>query len=63
MGFYYKVSPPIADYISKHETLRTVTRWALTPVVYVVKYPWITLIVFFIGIIAAVKRRRLYKKV
>ena len=32
---YYRVSPPIANYIADHATLRAVVRAVLTPIVWV----------------------------
>lgn len=45
VSFYYNNSPPIANYIAKRSELRTATRWALTPIIYGVKYPIFLLII------------------
>ncbi len=37
VAFYYQKSPLLANYISKYEVLRTLTRYSLTPIVYGIK--------------------------
>jgi len=39
VAFYYRTSPPLADFISRHELLRGVVRAALTPVIASVAHP------------------------
>ena len=58
--FYYRTSPPIAAYISEHGTLRSITRWALTPLIYAVEYPLTTTLsglILISGFIVGRRRR------
>jgi M6 family metalloprotease-like protein len=58
VSFYYKYSPPIAVFIGSHESLRTITRWALTPIVFAAEYPVLFIILFAMGALLAGRKIR-----
>ena len=55
VAFYYKHSPPVADFIYEHDFLRLLARWALTPLIFAVKYPLALLV---LSVCALLYRRR-----
>lgn len=55
---YYSLSPSIADFIAEHESLRTATRIALTPVVLSIKYPGMAILIVFSLFLAPIIYRR-----
>ena len=59
VNLYYDYSPPLANYISQHESLRQLTRWGLTPLVYSVNYPAYASIILLLALalLWRIKRR------
>jgi len=59
VGFYYRNSPPVADYIARHGALRFATRLVITPIAYAAKVPMPLFgMVFFAGAVALAARTR-----
>lgn len=61
VSIYYRVSPPMARFIARHENMRTATRVVLAPVVNGVKHPLLTLVFFsgaVLGVVVIRRRRR-----
>jgi hypothetical protein len=56
--YYYTYSPPVADFIRAHGSLRTLTRWALTPLVYGFEYPGASMLLLGSALAFSVARRR-----
>jgi YVTN family beta-propeller protein len=50
VAFYYQYSPPMAAFLREHDSLRTPTRWLLTPVVYFVQYPSHLVLMMLLGL-------------
>jgi hypothetical protein len=45
---YYKLSPPFAAFIARHETLRFITRLLLAPLIFAVEHFWFSSIVIIV---------------
>ena len=66
LNLYYKYSPPIADFITKHDNLRMIVRLTLFPLVWIswvalrfgISQTMILILLFGIGIIGLIKVRR-----
>ncbi len=39
VGLYQRSSPPLADFLRRHGEARTAARWALMPMIYLMRYP------------------------
>ncbi|MGI9309595.1 MAG: CFI-box-CTERM domain-containing protein [Gammaproteobacteria bacterium] len=59
VAWYYRTSPPLAAHIAEHESLRLLTRIALTPLVYSVTYPALpTTLLLLLMALAGLRIRR-----
>ena len=58
---YYWISPPVADFISRDENLKQLTRMALTPLIYGVKNKAAAIALIFLPLILWILRRA-YRK-
>lgn len=62
VDWYYSVSPSIAAIIVRDESLRTMTRGVLRPIIVIAKFPRLALYLFVISIVALIIRTWYVKK-
>lgn len=58
VSFYYRLSPPVADYIAQHETLKLLVRLLLTPLILIINHLMITVLSIGSAILGLQIRRR-----
>ena len=56
--FYYRHSPPFADYIRERETLRTLVRSGLAVVIYSIEYPSAAGLILLLPVLILIRQRR-----
>ena len=59
VDFYYFTSPSIANIIKNHESLKTATRFILTPIIFGFKYPVVTFLILGFSIISVSNYRKI----
>jgi hypothetical protein len=57
--FYYRHSPPLADYIRERENLRAVVRSGLAVVIYTIEYPLAVVLGLLLLILVVIRQRRM----
>jgi hypothetical protein len=58
VGWYYRYSPPIAEFIRERDALRALTRAGLTPMVYAMKHPWWAALMVLVLLSFRIRSRR-----
>jgi len=56
--FYYRHSPPVADYIRERETLRAIVRSGLGLIIFSIEYPITTGLIFVLPLLVRVRQTR-----
>lgn len=61
--FYYRHSPPMAQFIAEREWLRAIVRGFLAPIVFAIEYPeWVALVLIFLASAVRIRRLRLLRR-
>jgi uncharacterized repeat protein (TIGR01451 family) len=63
VAFYYKYSPPLADFIADRDWLRAIVRAVLTPIIYAIEYPGIALLIVIAMVAPFVTWRQRIRKI
>jgi hypothetical protein len=63
VAVYYRYSPPLAEWIGHHESLRAMTRAVLAPVVFAVQRPLLTAALLLTGLLLPLNLRRRWRRI